>query len=242
MNRIYKMILGGMIVAAAMTGITACMPGEKEYRKQALELLKEKYAEEFSVEQYMGREWVNDYYEVMAYPDENPELLFEAKVACDGSYIADEYISARVCRDTEEKILENLSGMKGYIQLKAWPTLKTVQTDMTAMDLGEFLTASPGNQFSVYLYYCPVEKNTEETYKVIQKAFTGLECMKGKLRLYIVEEEQLRQIQAYFSDNAKIYQEHEDILKECKCISIPFCDGKIDMMMEEFIEKAGGRV
>lgn len=184
---------------------------QKDYEQQVLLMLEEKYGEEFILQEYCGMEFVRGYYTVICYPSRNPNVVFAAKAACDGSYIEDAYVSAAVCRKVEQQIEENLHGLEGCLVIKALPVSKTVESTNADMSMKEFMSLKMKNRFVVYLMYCPQVKNAEKVYGELSKTFRGLESMSGNIQLYLTEEEKLKELQEYFQMAAEPGYEFDEM-------------------------------
>lgn len=229
-------------MAVTAAALTACSTSQKEYEEQMCSMLEEKYGEEFTIAEYLGLERMENRYEAVCYSQKHPEILFEAQAAADGSYIVDEYISARVCRKIEEKMLDNMDSLTGYIELSVHPVSKTIDSTDAEMSVENFVEITEGNRFAVYMHYCPVEKNAEKVYQSLENAFEGLEELDGNIQLYPVDEETLKAVADYLSENANLYYEHDELLKDVERISIPFEKGKLQIQEQEFLREAGDRL
>ncbi len=241
-KNIVRKIVEVIVVAALAAGLTACEKTQKEYEEQALCMLEEKYKEEFTMHEYCSLDYLEGYYTVICYPKEVPQLLFKVKTACDGSYIEDEYISAVICHKAEQKIDENLMFMEGYLLEKVIPVSRLVDSSHADMSVEEFMSLKPKNRFAVYLMYCPEQKNAEKLYAEIQKTFQGLECVSGNIQLYIMQEEELKEMQGYFAGTEDLDYRFEKMTEHTERITIPFEYGKIQMPEEEFVQKAGNLI
>ena len=229
-------------MASIVTGTVACGKNQKECEKQALEMLETKYGEKFVVQEYLGQESLEGYFKVSCYPEMDMHILFEAKVACDSSYIEDGYISAVICDKVENQIDENLEHLEGYLVEKVVPVSRSVDSNNPDMDVEEFMALKTKNRFAVYLMYCPQEKDVSKVYKEIQKTFQRLECLSGNIQLYIMQEEALKEVQEYFAETIEPESGFEKITEGAKRITIPFKAGVIQMSEEEFTKEAGGMV
>jgi len=78
-----------------------------ERAEMAEKLLEEKYGGEYVVYS-VGNSWgtsTNNTFTALCYEKSEPTVRFEAKVAKDGSYMHDEYVSRKVSNKMEEKML-----------------------------------------------------------------------------------------------------------------------------------------
>lgn len=229
-----------MSIAAAE--LTACVPNKKKQEAQAVQMLNEKYQEEFEIERYLGGESMSGNYEVLAYSTEYPDILFEARAARDGSFLSDEYIASRVCRLAENQIEKNLGGLAGYLQVKVQAVSKSIDSVQADMSIQEFMSIKTKNRFAVYLVYHPAEGDIKRIYEALANTFTGLECMSGNIQLYLTNEKILKQVQDYLSETAKVDYEFDEALEHTEPVTIPFEHGVIQVSETEFREMAGDRL
>lgn len=234
MGKKWKKVLGVLWLGVTALTITAC-GSRKEYEQLACSLLEEKYGESFEIENYLGHEWTEDFFEVLVSPTEHPDIFFEAQVKCDGSGLSDEYIEARVCRKVEEQIAENISTLKGYFIVKSHAVIKSIRSNDSDMSISEFVEQIPENSFAVYLHYCPEQDSAQNVYQALSKTFNHLEMLKGNIQFYITDEKTLKSVQGYFEENSKIYSEYKKILENSHHIIIPFENGTIQMTEDDFL-------
>ncbi|MEZ3487912.1 MAG: hypothetical protein K1W22_15360 [Lachnospiraceae bacterium] len=233
-------IIKGVVVMAMAAELAACKMDQSGYEERALHMLEEKYDEKFTIWQYAGREFTRGYFTVICSPEEAQDILFETRVANDGSYIEDDYVSAVVCDQAERQIDENLEYMEGYLLEKVVPVSKSLDSADADMSVEEFMSLKPGNRFAVYLMYCPQERGADKAYKELQKAFSGLDCMSGNIQLYVMQEEELKEMQGYLAEMTEPDSGFEERTEGKKRITIPFEKGILQMSDREFAEEAGG--
>lgn len=242
MKKILKIIVGVLLMSITAAELMACVPNRTEYEELSVRLLQEKYDEEFEIAKYLGRQSMNEYFQVVAFSKDYPELLFEAKVACDGSYVMDEYVASRVCHLAGERIEHNVGALPGYMQIKVEAVSKSIDSDKADMSVQEFMSVKTKNRFAVYLIYCPSGKDSEKTYQAIVSAFSGLECMSGNIQFYLTDEKILKQAQEYLSETTNIDYEFTEALEQTEPIEIPFEKGVVQLSEPDFIELAGDRL
>lgn len=238
----WKGIIAGVIFMSIAAELTGCIPNIREQKAQAVQLLNDKYHEDFEIERFLGQESMNDYYEVLAFSTEYPEVLFEARAARDGSYIMDEYVASRVCRKVEQQLEEQLGGLAGYTQVKVQAVSKSIDSAEADMSIQEFMSLKAENKFAVYLIYSPVQMDPQKVYQTLTGMFTGLECMSGSIQLYVTSEKILQQTQIYLEQTAKVDYEFDEALEFTEPITVPFENGRIRLTENEFIEMAGDRL
>ena len=89
MRKLKKIMLLVLMGVMSMNNI-GCKPFMSK-EKQAKQFLEEKYNEEFEIKQVRGSNLFDDYYTVIAYPVERPEVVFKAVINLDGSGGSDYY-------------------------------------------------------------------------------------------------------------------------------------------------------
>lgn len=227
--RILRVKIASIVFMTAILSLIllVCIVSIREYEEQACILLEEKYSEQFEVVRCYGKDRFREFYEVLAVSESYPDILFEAKAACDGSYISDEYVSARVCRKIEEKLEWNLRTLPGDMLIKVQVISKTIDSANADMSVQEFVSIKEKDRFVVYLHYVP--EDTERVYDALENAFDGLECLNGTMQLYITDEKTLKQIRGYFEKYAKTDNTYKKITDGIERVSIPFEHGLIDI-------------
>lgn len=241
-RKIWKRVMGVFLMAAITLDLSACVSNKKDYEDQACRLLEEKYGEQFEIVEYYGQDRQEEVYEVMAASNHYPDVLFEAKAACDGSYVSDEYIASRVCRLIEEQIEQNLGNLPGYVVVKVQAISKSIDSSNADMSIQEFVSIKSKNRFVIYLHYTPVDKNVEKAYQAIEDILLGMDCLNGTIQFYITDEKTLKQVQEYMEEHAKVDNEYKEIVEKIDRITIPFEQGTIQMSEGEFAERAGDRL
>lgn len=239
-HKIYKKIVGGIMIMAAAVNLASCAPGRQENEEIVCKMLEEKYGQEFEIAEYYGLDRMNDSISVLAFDKEQPEILFEAEAARDESYLNDEYVAACVYRKIESIVENNIQDIPGYVVVKARSGSKATDSEEFDMSIETFCSMKEGERFVIYLFYTPKEGVSEETYNALKNIVNGLPTLSGNIQLFVVEEKVLKKIQNYWEENANFYYELEEILGDTKNIEIPFQGEKISITQEEFESRAGG--
>ena len=65
---------------------------------KAKEFLEKKYNESFEVTDYMGQPFMSNYYEVRAFSNKYPEMMFTASVSNDKEGVSDSYAAKLVSK------------------------------------------------------------------------------------------------------------------------------------------------
>lgn len=208
-------------MAALIADLTACISDQEKYEDMAKRMLQKKYDEEFEVVQYLGAEHTEDFFEVTAVSEKNPDVIFEARISRDGAYLDDEYAKAKACHEIEEQMLQNLDENVGYAAIHVETT---------------------GERMAVYFHISPTEDDPGKLCQAIRDVFAGMDDSDGNMQLYIVDEEMLGKVMAYFDENAKVYYEYDKLLEGVPSLIIPFEQGMIQISEEDFCERTGDRL
>lgn len=224
-------ILAGAVIMST-TGCNKVLSHEEK----AIQLLNAKYNDSFEVEECQSKNSFEEYYTVIAYQKNNPDILFKAEVDYDGKKVSDNYVSKILCRKISDQIAKNLDDLKGIYYIYSEPMVELTVLDDTDITVEKYMEISPLNKFIVYLNYCPEGDDAEDIFLALQGAFKDMECISGQIQLYIVDENMLMQIQNYLENNDALYDEYHSATEQYKAGNIKVENGKIIASKEE-IEK-----
>lgn len=195
------------------------------HEEQAVKLLNEKYESSFEVEKVQSHRFFSGYYTVIAYQKDNSDLLFQADVNGDGSGVSDNYVSRLVCRRMADTVSKNLNQLPGVYYVFCEAMIEPSMLKDTELSLEEFLEAAPENKFYIYINYCPDEDDKEQFYQTISKSLEGLGDISGHIRVYLMDEPMLRQVQDYMENHDKRYDEYEAMTDQYHAGKITFKNG-----------------
>jgi hypothetical protein len=238
----WKRIILGVMIMAAAGGMEGCAVDREKFEKQALDMLAAKYGETFYLAQYHGSDYFGNEYEVTAYSEEYPEVLFKCTGDRGGTYIEDEYVAARVSADVEEKMSAELGTLPGYYFLKAEPLSKSIASADAGMTPEEFMGIKPSDRFLLMLHYCPADRDARAVYQAVEAAVQKEPALSGTVRLTITDEETLKKVEEYFGQNAGIYDEYDQLVKDSPVMEIRFSKGQLQTKETDFAEEAGNQV
>lgn len=242
MKKPFEIILGVVLMASAIVSMEGCGINQEKFKKQALEMLEKKYNETFYLTQYSGSDFYGNEYDVTAYSEEYPEVLFRCKVARDGSYMEDEYVAERVSAEVEEKMSDELGHLPGYYFMKAEPLSKSIDSKEAGMTPEEFMRIKPSDRFVLLLHYSPEEKNIQKVYQSIEAAVREEPDLSGTIRFTVTDADTLKEAEEYFGQNAGIYDGYNQIVKDSFIIELGYSQGTLQMSESEFEREAGSQV
>ena len=224
----------GVIIMTMLTGNTAgCGAiGPEARMEEAQEALGAKYGGEFVVTEYLGQESFEKYYTVTAYAAEHPELLFEASVNTEGEnagkYVSDTYVSRRVCAKLAEAVSVNLSGLKGIYAVYAEELNPYARGTDPEISVQDYLAGETGVSFTIYLNYVPGETTPEEVGREVAHFSEGTGIDRGKLALFIMDENTLGEAGEYRETHAVLSDGYQQIVDASYAGTVTFRDGNVD--------------
>lgn len=221
------------IITAEVLAACGVDPAEKESRAKAA--LEQKYHKEFEITQVYPQKFGELYYEVQAYAAEDPQIRFTASVDTEGGGISDTYVERRVCAAIARQAAENLDQMPGYYFVFVHAVGPQPIADDPGIGIREYAEIDRYNRFQLHIYVKPERAEAAAVYGSLKRVFSEMEYLTGSVRLYVVNEEQMEAVQAYFDINDDIYTEHTKITKELFTLDISYDKGVIAMTENDFI-------
>ena len=204
------------------------------YEEIAKEKLYERYEENFEIEEVQNHYFLSGYYTVIAYPQSDPTLLFQASVNDDDSKESDNYVSTLVCRKLSEQVEKNLNGLNGTYYVYSKPRVDMVNISDKDISIREYVQKFPSCAFRTYLFYCPEIIDTYNFAVNIQQTFSELEFVNGRVDIYVIPDENtLGEIQNYIETHDQFYDEFGEISDDYYKGTIEYKDGIWDKSLEE---------
>lgn len=236
--RIKKFVLFSLIVVI-FTNIIGCGLAISP-ENYAVKLLNEKYNDSFVIDEILSYSLIYKNYIVIAYQEDNPNLLFRAEIDTEKGTISDNYVVKLLTRDMGDEIAQNLNNLSGIYCIKVdaghEPNFsKEAYSENSNITLKEFMEFIPGNKFAIYVNYVPDKMNPEQIYDSLNDMFNGMEPIGGKIHLYIMGEHELAKVQKYYENNDRIYSDLKDWQKQYKIGVINFENGVIVNSKNEII-------
>lgn len=183
---------------------------------EASKKLKDRYNENFVIKKVYPQKIGQNYYEVLAYPEKRPDILFGATIDTKDENFSDNYVERHICEQISNKISANIAlGDRGYIFTDAIGP-QPITSDLE-QSIQEYLELDSYNKFlsSIFITY--------DTYGVNDSSivFSGLEYLDISAEIYTVSEKQLQEVKKYFSNNEKTdTQDYRALIKDFTHISI----------------------
>ncbi len=232
-NRIVRIIIMAIITTSVLT---ACgvEPAEKETRAEAA--LARKYGQAFDVLQVYPQKFGDLYYEVQACPVDEPLLRFSAVIDTEDDGVSDTYVERRVCAAISRQAEENLDKLPATYYLFVGAAGPQPITEDKDISIEDYAALDPLNMFRLELFAIPEGRDPAAWYQGMGNLFSGLEALRGNVKLYLVDEKQMDAIQAYFELNDETNFEYLELTKEFFCLEIPYQQGVIGLTEQVFAD------
>ncbi|MGN0342087.1 MAG: hypothetical protein ACI4DO_04760 [Roseburia sp.] len=236
-----KKLLGVLVLWAVMVlGVTACgsyrNASTNKKEELATQLLHDKYNENFEIRELLREYPLDGYYTAVAYPTDNPDILFSVSVNSDGTGIADNYVDKMVSLQLSDELTHNLDGLNGEVVISSFPSVESVWLSDKNMTLNEYVEEVQDPDFRVYMFYCPEFLDTESLYYNMGNLYDGIVNMDSRVYLYVVDEHELQNICGYIQSNDDFYADFDDIADQGYKGYINYYDNEMEMDKEEFME------
>lgn len=229
-------LIARLIIMAIITTevLAACgvNPADKESRAKAA--LERKYHKEFEITQVYPQKFGELYYEVQAYAVENPQMRFAATIDTEDESISDTYVERCVCTAIARQTAENLDKLPGYYHVFVHAVGPQPVADDPGIGIRDYAQLDSYNRFLLHIYIKPEDADAASVYESLKSVFSGMDYLTGSVRLYVVNEEQMESVQAYFDTHDDIDTEHTVLTEEFFAIDVPYNKGVIAMEGNEF--------
>lgn len=220
--------------------LTACSVKPEERESRAAEALAKKYHREFEITQVYPQKLGELYYEVQAYPVNEPQVRFTAAVDTEDDRISDTYVVRCVCAAISRRAAENLNEMPGYYYLFTHTIGPQPIVEDAEITIKDYAALDPDNRFRIEAFVVPEEKGAGVFYDSLGKIYSGLEYLDGDVRLFVVDEEQMGSIQAFFDENDDVNFDFLMLTEKFVSYEIPYADGEIRVGRDAFAEMTKG--
>lgn len=193
-------------------GLVGFIPARKA---KAARLLKEKYGEEFIIDDYRGQvSFMDGYYTVIAHAKAYPAVTFSAGVGTDDESLSDTYVCERLMARKSAEMSESLGRLTGdrYIFMQPFTPYTTINDPNTSLET--FMEEAPKQEFTVYVNYVPDKNETaEDIYDGLAEMITALDVTQGYVAVYICDNKTLNKIQKYVERHDILYDSYDEIVE-----------------------------
>ena len=244
MVRFIRVILC-LVLAATASG---CAKPGSDGKERAAQLLEEKYSESFRI----VRETKNSgtYFDVVASPKNNPEILFTASIDKNDDNFSDDYVNRIVCWKINQMIIRNISSIDDFVDFNGVKSSRPIpgdiqsythtigfkaQCDNKEIPIQEYASLTSDFKVRTDLFILP-DSNMDpgDLYWHLSNAYDGIRSINGNIMLYVVNNRQMRDVRNYLNENADLGLEFSEMAEEYITLFVSYEDGVPEMSEAEF--------
>ena len=215
------------------------LPDQDERGKLASEMLHDKYGIEFGCFKARPADVNFDYYTMIMYSTDRPEMLFEARVALDNSAICDEYAVKLACSEYGEKMLGRISDLNGKLYVCMGSLIRGFEIESTKLSIEQIQEYNPQNCYIIDYFYTPEEKGEDDLYTAVNEMLSEDSLISGVLNLYILPDEIRKRAQVYRESHDREYMDFSKVLEGNNPVRFNIEKGKIAESRAEWEERMG---
>lgn len=228
-------------MAAVITGLEGCA-SPSQRKEQAAKLLHEKYQEEFEIISYKEARLFENYFTVMAYASEYPDLIFKASIDNDLKGVSDSYVTKRLCDRISDKISQNL----GTLESEHYVFTEAMFSDSLVTDpeisLEAYVQAEPANKFTIYLCLEQDGANAENIVSSLAHMMDGISDISGSVSIYLADSSLMLEIQQYVTSHDNTYGEFDEMVEKARIGSVEFENSNFSLTEDTLKKMAGDRL
>jgi hypothetical protein len=235
-----------LLIIISLLGVSGCMSffSKSEDRADiAKKLLKEKYHEDFSI--YTSGEGygtlTGNTFKVVASPEGNKDLMFEAKVQKEGKWMIDQYIEALLEDEIKQTASDKIRELTDNFFMKVYVGFAdTDYTDKSKVSLEDFSKRYTNVPIVLTLLLdktAMANIEAEKEFQVYQDLFAEKLPINAALEIYYTDTETIEKSVEYFKKNAETYDDFDQMLKGFKENGFGVNEGQINIPLDQFIEQ-----
>lgn len=228
-------------MAAVAIGLEGCAsPAMK--KEKAKTALQEKYKEDFQIVCYTEAKLFSDYYTVLAYAEEYPDLIFRASVDNKSGMVSDTYVTKRLCDRISDRISENIAALKTeyYVFTEAMFGGTSITNPNVSFD--EYMEDGPGNEFTVHLCLGSDGADAQNITESFADMLNGFPEICGVVCIYLTDDPMMSEIREYTVSHDATYSDFEDMTESVYLGAVEFENGSFYMTEGTLREMAGDRL
>lgn len=184
-------LIGAIFVGKFVTG------GSTGKAAEAAEKLSKKYNRNIVVKEVYSKKIGQAYYEVEAYPEGEPDVLFTATIDTNDEFFSDNYVERHICKQITKKIYENCGTEAGiYIFTEALGPQPI--TDDINQSIQDYARLDPLNKFKANIFVT----SGADKYWSSSVLFSGLD-LNISAEIFTVNQEQLQTVKKYLLNHGE---------------------------------------
>ncbi len=182
----------------------------------AIDKLNQKYDKKFVVKEEYPRKIGQDYFDLLVYPEDEPDLLFTASFDTKDEFFSDNYVEKHICKQISETIYDNL-GVKDNIYIFTSAIGPQPVTNDIGQTIKEYADLDNKNKFKSSIF---ITNEFDGLYDR-EILFLNLGFLDISADIYVVEEKQLQEVKDFMLDNGNTKSmDYLDLIKDLTVRSV----------------------
>jgi len=165
----------------------------------AIDKLNQKYDKNFIIKEEYPRKLGQDYFDLLVYPEDEPDLLFTVSFDTKGEDFSDNYVEKHICKQISEIIYDNL-GVRDNIYIFTSAIGPQPITDNLDQTIEEYANLDNKNAFKSSIF---VTNEFDELYDR-GTLFSNLGFLDISADIYVVGDKQLQEVKDFMLDDGNV--------------------------------------
>jgi len=233
--RIVSVIIMSVTIASLLP---ACLsPDERETK--ARELLNEKYNREFEIVDVYRAGVSLSYFEAWAYDTGNPEILFNVTVNNADDNFSDTYVQKCVCAKLSDAVAQKMDSFPGSYYVYSEAEGMQPYSDNPEISINDYWALDKDNHFKIEIFTVPETEDPSLIYIGIQDILSDYPYIDAAVKLYVVSDAEMAEIQDYLETNDKMYMDYKEKTMHYFSVDLNVENGLLTNDPNEFNSKVG---
>ena len=173
--------------------VTGC---SGSWREDASNMLQAKYGETFTVTKYLGKDFKYKYYEVEAYSNNYPDIIFTASIENDLSGMSDSYGTKRLGRTISNTLTEEIKELDTNCYVYTEFVIPDYPVDDPNLTVPEMNNELEQKSVSIYIFLTE-DFGVDEVITTVEKSLLHIPKFKGVLRIFRLSNQEIEEIKEY---------------------------------------------
>lgn len=211
------------------------VPSPNERGNTAINLLEDKYGIPFFYTEVRAIGSIMDeYYTVICYPTEEPEIVFEARVSLDGKTIEDEFAVKLACVRYCREMLKRTTRINGCLYIQMNSLVRGFCFENKKISIKEIQSINAKNCYIINLFYTRDEQGRDDLYDIVNQMLSGEERINGLINMYILPDKLRKKAQIYIESHDKCYADFDELLEGHLPFRAEIINNKLDISRAEW--------
>ncbi len=210
------------------------IPSPSERGNTAIRLLEDKYGLSFFYTEVRSiSSIIDDFYTVISYPTDEPEIVFEARVSLDGKSVLDDFAVKLACARYCREMLKRIKQMDGYLYIQMSSVARGFAFDNKNLSIKEIQSNNENNCYIINMFYTHGNQR-DDLYDIVNQMLSGEERINGLINVYILSDTLRKKAQLYIESHDKCYADFDEMLEGYFPFQTKIINNKLDISRTEW--------